>query len=95
MERRNDGWETRETPGTRRGGARAGGYALYNVTLDTIFVSVFAVVATVIFWRRSNDLVALLVATMLLVWGPLNGLLGSLRNSHPALRFAPYILPKR
>jgi hypothetical protein len=56
-------------------GLSAGGYALYNVTLDSIFVSVFAVVATVIFWRRSNDLVALLVATMLVVWGPLNGLL--------------------
>jgi len=56
-------------------GLSAGGYALYNVTLDTIFVSVFAVVASVIFWRRSNDLVALLVATMLVVWGPLNGLL--------------------
>jgi hypothetical protein len=56
-------------------GLSAGGYALYNVTLDTIFVSVFAVVASVIFWRRSNDLVALLVAMMLVVWGPLNGLL--------------------
>src|SRR5215216_7994703 len=56
-------------------GLSAGGYALYNVTLDTVFVSVFAVVATVIFWRRSNDPVALLVATMLVVWGPLNGLL--------------------
>jgi hypothetical protein len=56
-------------------GLSAGGYALYNVTLDTIFVSVFAVVASVIFWRRSNDPVALLVATMLVVWGPLNGLL--------------------
>ena len=56
-------------------GLSAGGYALYNVTLDTLFVSVFAVVATTIFWRRSNDPVALLVATMLVVWGPLNGLL--------------------
>jgi hypothetical protein len=56
-------------------GLSAGAYALYNVTLDTIFVSVFAVVASVIFWRRSNDPVALLVATMLVVWGPLNGLL--------------------
>jgi hypothetical protein len=55
-------------------GLSAGGYALYNVTLDTIFVSVFAVVAIVIFWRRSNDPMALLVATMLVVWGPLNGL---------------------
>ncbi|MDQ3928386.1 MAG: hypothetical protein M3328_04465, partial [Chloroflexota bacterium] len=55
-------------------GLSAGGYALYDVALDAIFVSIFAVVATVIFWRRSNDPVALLVATMLVVWGPLNGL---------------------
>ena len=55
-------------------GLSAGGYALYNVALDTIFVSVFAAVAIVIFWRRSDDPVALLVATMLVVWGPLNGL---------------------
>jgi hypothetical protein len=56
-------------------GLSTGGYALYNVTLDAVFVSVFAVVAIVIFWRRSDDSVALLVATMLVVWGPLNGLL--------------------
>jgi len=55
-------------------GLSAGGYALYNVALDTIFVTVFAVVAIVIFWRRSKDAMALLVATMLVVWGPLNGL---------------------
>ena len=55
-------------------GLSAGGYALYNVALDTIFVSVFAAVALVIFWRRSYDPVALLVATMLVLWGPLNGL---------------------
>jgi hypothetical protein len=55
-------------------GLSAGAYALYNVALDTIFVSVFATVAIVIFWRRSGDPIALLVATMLVVWGPLNGL---------------------
>jgi hypothetical protein len=55
-------------------GLSAGGYAVYNVALDAVFVSIFAVVAIVIFWRRSNDPVALLVATMLVVWGPLNGL---------------------
>jgi len=55
-------------------GLSAGGYALYNVALDAIFVSIFALVAIVIFWRRSDDPVALLVATMLVVWGPLNGL---------------------
>src|ERR687890_146983 len=55
-------------------GLSAGGYALYNVSLDAVFVSIFAVVAIVIFWRRSDDPMALLVATMLVVWGPLNGL---------------------
>ena len=55
-------------------GLSASAYALYNVALDTIFVSVFATVAIIIFWRRSGDPVALLVATMLVVWGPLNGL---------------------
>jgi hypothetical protein len=55
-------------------GLSPSGYALYNVTLDTVFVSVFAAVAIVIFWRRSDDLMALLVATMLVLWGPLNGL---------------------
>jgi hypothetical protein len=55
-------------------GLSARGYALYNVGLDTLFVSVFAAAAIVIFWRRSDDM-ALLVATMLIVWGPLNGLL--------------------
>lgn len=55
-------------------GLSASAYALYNIALDTIFVSVFATVAIVIFWRRSGDPIALLVATMLVVWGPLNGL---------------------
>jgi hypothetical protein len=55
-------------------GLSTGGYALYNVALDTVFVSVFAAVAIVIFWRRSDDPMALLVATMLVVWGPLIGL---------------------
>jgi hypothetical protein len=55
-------------------GLSAGAYALYTVALETIFVSGFAAVAIVIFWRRSDDPVALLVATMLVVWGPLNGL---------------------
>jgi hypothetical protein len=55
-------------------GLSAVGYALYNVTLDTVFVSVFALVAIVIFWRRYDDPMALLVATMLVVWGTLNGL---------------------
>jgi hypothetical protein len=71
-------------------GLSAGGYALYNVTLDTVFVSVFAVVAIVIFWRRSDDPMALLVATMLVVWGPLNGLFvltpEATKGMYPALQ---------
>jgi hypothetical protein len=70
-------------------GLSAGGYALYNVVLDTVFVSVFAVVAGVIFWRRSDDPMALLVATMLVAWGPLNGLFvltpGATEGMLPAL----------
>jgi len=70
-------------------GLSTGGYALYNVTLDTVFVSVFAAVAIVIFWRRSDDPMALLVATMLVVWGPLNGLFvltpSATAGNYPAL----------
>jgi hypothetical protein len=55
-------------------GLSPGGYAFYNVALDTVFVSIFALVAAVIFWRRSDDLMALLVATMLVSWGTLNEL---------------------
>jgi len=55
-------------------GLSAGAYAFYNVALDTLFVSVFAVIGIVIFWRRSDDAMALLVATMLVVWGGLNDL---------------------
>jgi hypothetical protein len=55
-------------------GLSAGTYAFYNVALDTLFVSVFATIGIVIFWRRSDDAMALLVATMLVVWGALNDL---------------------
>ena len=55
-------------------GLAAGTYAFYNVALDTLFVSVFATIGIVIFWRRSDDAVALLVATMLVVWGARNEL---------------------
>jgi hypothetical protein len=81
------------TPGVRAALAEAGispgGYALYDVALDAIFVSVFAAVAIAVFWRRSDDPIALLVATMLVVWGPLNGLLvqapEAIEGRHPAL----------
>ncbi|MGH3147650.1 MAG: hypothetical protein ACRDTR_17800 [Rubrobacter sp.] len=70
-------------------GLSAAGYALYNVALDVAFVSVFAAVAGLIFWRRSDDPMALLVATMLVLWGPLNGLLvqspQAIEGVHPVL----------
>jgi hypothetical protein len=79
-------------------GLSAVGYALYNVTLDTVFVSVFAAVAIVIFWRRSDEPVALLVATMLVVWGPLNELVvltpGAARElMSPLLELTLYRVP--
>ena len=55
-------------------GLSPGLYALYNVALDTIFVSVCALVAIFIFLRRSGDPMALLVATMLVLWGTWNDL---------------------
>jgi hypothetical protein len=71
-------------------GLSADGYAFYNVTLDIVFVSIFAVVAIGIFWRCANDPIALLVATMLVVWGPLNGLLiptpSATEGMYPALQ---------
>lgn len=79
-------------------GMPATGYALYNVALDAVFVSVFAAVAIVIFWRRSDDPVALLVATMLVVWGPLNELVvltpGAARGlMSPLLELTLYKVP--
>jgi hypothetical protein len=75
-------------------GLSPGVYALYNVALDTIFVSVFAAIAIVIFWRRSEDPMALLVATMLVVWGPTNGLFvlaqSTIQKMYPALTNAPF-----
>ena len=65
-------------------------YAFYNVALDTLFVSIFATIGIVIFWQRSDDAMALLVATMLVVWGPMNGLfvltLRAIVGMYPALK---------
>jgi hypothetical protein len=68
-------------------GLSAGAYAFYNVALDALFVSVFATIGIVIFWRRSDDGMALLVSTMLVVWGALNGLFvqtpGAIEGMYP------------
>jgi hypothetical protein len=72
------------------------GYALYNVGLDAAFISVFAVVAIVIFLRRSGDPVALLVATMLVLWGTWNDLFvatpRAIEGLHPLLDAAVALL---
>jgi len=44
-------------------------YAGYVLTIDLIFIVIFFVIAGVIFWRRSNDGMALLVSLMLITFG--------------------------
>jgi hypothetical protein len=50
-------------------------YAFYQVALDTIFVAVFATIGGLIFLRKPGDPVALLVALMLVTWGPGNDIM--------------------
>ena len=45
-------------------------YALLNVIVDKIFQLVWFVVGALIFWRRSDDLTALLVSAFLVSFGP-------------------------
>ena len=56
-------------------GLSPGRYAFYQVALDTIFVVVFATVGGLIFLRKPGDPVALLVALMLVTWGPGNDIM--------------------
>jgi hypothetical protein len=53
----------------REYGLSAGFYATYIVTISLIFIAIYFVIAGVIFWRRSNDRVALLVSLMLITFG--------------------------
>jgi hypothetical protein len=46
-----------------------GAYAAYNIALELLLAVVFSVVALVIYWRKSQDGVALVVAYMLLLAG--------------------------
>ena len=52
-----------------------GRYAFSQVALDTIFVVVFAAIGGLIFLRKPSDPVALLVALMLVTWGPGNDIM--------------------
>ena len=56
-------------------GLSPGRYAFYQVALDTIFVVVFATIGSLIFLRKPGDPVALLVALMLVTWGPGNDIM--------------------
>ena len=56
-------------------GLSPGRYAFYQVALDTIFVVVFATIGGLIFLRKPGDPVALLVALMLVTWGPGNDIM--------------------
>ena len=50
-------------------GLSLGGYAAYSVAVDVVFAAVFGAVATLIFWRRPDDRMALLVSLALLTFG--------------------------
>jgi hypothetical protein len=62
-------------------------YALLNVILDKVFQLVWFVVGALIFWRRSDDRMALLVSTFLVSFGPVTvdtTAADALVTSHPA-----------
>jgi hypothetical protein len=59
--------------GTLKGmGLSVGDYAGFTVALTLAIIAVCLAVSTVIVWRRSHDRMALLVAFMLVTFGPLN-----------------------
>lgn len=47
-------------------------YAAYDAIINTIFVSVWLAVGALIFWRRSDDRIALLVSLFLTTYGPMS-----------------------
>ena len=63
---------TPERAGVLKGmGLSTGDYAAYTVAFTLATILVCLVVSTVIIWRRSDDLMALLVAFMLVTLGPI------------------------
>ena len=51
-------------------GLPVGLYAAFDATLNGIFVAIWVAVGVLIFWHRSNDRMALLVAFFLVTFGP-------------------------
>jgi hypothetical protein len=71
-------------------GLSAGFYAAYDVAIEVIAVLVFAAVAAVIFWHRSDDRMALFSSLTLVVFGAAafsSDLPQALAAAHPVLRF--------
>ena len=68
-------------------GLSAGFYATYIVALGVVSTLVWCTVGLVIFWRRSDERMALLAALMLVTFGILfSGSLDALANASPVLR---------
>jgi hypothetical protein len=62
-------------------------YAVYNVALDIVQTLGFWVLGAFIFWKKSNDLMALFISLMLVSFGSLgmaNYVLYAFGNTHPA-----------
>ena len=61
-------------------------YAAYTVAMDSLFAMVYASVAALIFWRRSDDRMALFVSLALLTFGTatFGFTVGSLASGHSA-----------
>src|SRR5215217_4741489 len=61
-------------------------YAAYTVGLNVIFAAVYGTVAAVIFWRKSDDRMALFVSVALLTFGTATfpGTINALATEHPA-----------
>ena len=50
-------------------GLSLGAYAVYAVTVDIVFAAAYGTIAVLIFWRRSDDRMALFVSLALLTFG--------------------------
>lgn len=63
-------------------------YAAYVVALNVVFASVFALVGALLFWRRSDDRMALLASIALVTFGAsaFTGALDPLTLAHPGWR---------
>ena len=56
----------------REMGLSVGFYAAFDAAINAVFVAVWLGVGVVVFWRRSDDRMALLVALFLVTYGPMS-----------------------